>query len=170
MSYSILVTGAFGNIGCRTVRHLLAAGHRVVAIDLETPKAKVIAASFGDSLQILWGDICDPNLWMRALSGIDTVIHMAAIIPPLANRKPELATAVNLTATIALLKHMEASPTAKRLIFASSMAVAGLDQPRRTPPLTVNETPQPVDHYGKTKADCEQNVFGPARCIGVFCA
>jgi nucleoside-diphosphate-sugar epimerase len=169
MSHSVLVTGAFGNIGSRTVRHLLAAGHRVVAVDLQTRKTAALAASFGGGLEVVWGNICDPSLWPRALSGIDAVVHLAAIIPPATDRNPELATAVNQTATIELVKQMEASPTAKRLIFASSMVVAGHEQHRRTPPLTVDDEPQPTDLYGRTKTECER-AFARARCAGAFCA
>jgi UDP-glucose 4-epimerase len=158
MPHSVLVTGAFGNIGSRTARHLLAAGHRVVAVDLQSPRTMSVASSFGGRLETVWGNICDPGLWSRALPGIDTVVHLAALIPPATDRNPQLATAVNLTATVELLKHMEASPSARRLIFASSMVVAGQEQHRRTPPLRVDEDPRPSDLYGGTKAECEQHI------------
>ncbi len=158
MPHSVLVTGALGNVGSRIVRHLLAAGHRVVAVDLKTPKTEALAAGFGSAVKVVWGNICDPGLWARELSGIDTVIHMAAILPPASDRNPQITIAVNQTATIELLKQMEVSPTAKRLIFASSMVVAGHEQYRRTPPLTVDEEPQPTDLYGKTKAECERHI------------
>ena len=158
MRHSVLVTGAFGNIGSRTVRHLLAAGHRVVAVDLRTRKTAALAASFGSALEVAWGDVCDPGLWPRVLSGIDTVVHLAAIIPPATDRNPELATAVNQTATIDLVGQMEASSTAKRFIFASSMVVAGHEQHRRTPPLKADEEPRPTDLYGRTKTACELRI------------
>ncbi len=158
MSHSVLITGAFGNIGSRTVRHLLDAGHRVVAVDLKTPRAETLAASFGSSIEVVWGNICDPSVWSRALIDIDTVMHLAAIIPPAADRNSELTVAVNQTATIELLEQMEASPTAKRLIFASSMTVAGHEQHLRAPPLKVDDVPQPSDLYGKTKAECERRI------------
>src|SRR3546814_10924487 len=41
---TVLVTGAFGNVGRSVVRHLLEAGHHVVAADLETPRAAAMAA------------------------------------------------------------------------------------------------------------------------------
>src|SRR3546814_11450040 len=53
---------------------------------------------------------------------------------------------------------MESSPTAKRLIFASSMTVAGQDQHRRVPPLRVDEPPQPGDVYGRSTAECERRI------------
>lgn len=158
MTHSVLVTGAFGNIGRRAVAHLLKAGHRVVAADLRTPKTAAVAATFGNSLEVVWGNICEPDLWPRVLQGIDAVVHIAAVIPPGANLNPRLNTAVNLTATVELIKHMEASATAKRLIFASSMGVAGNEQHRRQPPLRTDEPPRPDDAYGEAKAESESHI------------
>jgi UDP-glucose 4-epimerase len=158
LPHSVLITGAFGNIGSRTLRHLLAAGHRVVAVDLRTPTMNAAAHSYGSTLEVVCGNICDASLWPRVLAGIDTVIHMAALLPPAADQNLELTVAINQTATIELLKHLEASTTAKRLIFASSMVVAGHEQHRRTPPLKADEEPQPTDLYGKTKTECERHI------------
>ncbi len=133
-----------------------------MGVDQQTRKTAASAASLGNALEVVWGNICDASLWPRALSGIDTVVHLAAIIPPVTDRKPELATAVNQAATIELVKQMDASPTAKRLIFASSMAVAGNEQHRRTPPLRADEEPQPADLYGRTKVECERHIRASA--------
>ena len=130
----------------------------MVAMDLRTRKTEAQAATFSGALETVWGSICDPGMWPRVLSDIDTVVHLAAIIPPAADRNPTLTYAVNQTATFGLLQHMEASPIARRLIFASSMAVAGLEQQRRTPPLRADEEMQPADLYGRTKAGCEQRI------------
>jgi UDP-glucose 4-epimerase len=162
MTHSVLVTGACGNIGSLVVRHLLAAGHRVVALDLKNPKTEAQAARLGAGAQIVWGNICDPATWSRALTGVDAVVHLAAIIPPTSDRNPQLAMAVNQTATLELIRQMEASPTAKRLVFASSMGVAGNEQHLRKPPLQVDEAPRPSDLYGKTKVECEHSIRASA--------
>ena len=156
MPRTVLVTGAFGNIGSLVVRHLLGSGHRVVAMDLQTPRSEKAAAAFGNGLTVVWGNICDPSLWARALDGVDVVIHMAAIIPPNVDRNPKLAIAVNQTATAELIRRMEESSTAKRLVFASSMVVSGQDQSGRIPPLRVEEPTKATDLYGETKVECEK--------------
>lgn len=158
MAQTVLVSGAFGNVGSSTVRHLLAAGHRVVGVDLKTPRTMAIAARFGDAVTPLWGDITDAALWPRALKGVDAVIHLAAVMPPASERVAELAQAINVDATARLIRQMEASATAKRLVFASSMGIAGREQHRRVPPLRVDEMPQPNDIYGQSKLECEQRI------------
>ncbi|HET8883372.1 MAG TPA: NAD(P)-dependent oxidoreductase [Solimonas sp.] len=158
MPQTVLVTGAFGNVGSSTIGHLLAKGHRVRAVDLKSLHTASLAARFGDQLTIIWGDIRDPSLWPSALAGVDAVIHLAAMIPPGTERAPQRAHAVNVVATRELVRQMEWSPTAKRLVFASSMTVAGCEQHRRTPPLRVDEMPQPADVYGRGKLECEQRI------------
>src|SRR3546814_19395628 len=58
---TVLVTGAFGNVGRSVVRHLLEAGHHVVAADLETPRAAAMAAGLGFNVKPCWGNICDSS-------------------------------------------------------------------------------------------------------------
>jgi len=156
MHTTVLVTGAFGSLGAGVVKQLVAASHRVVALDLPTRRNRAMAGRLGAGIQVLWGNVCDPGVWPRALAGVDAVVHLAAIIPPAVDRNPALATTVNQTATLELVRQMEASPGARRLVFASSMGVAGIDQQHRSPPLRADEPPQPADRYGRTKVACEQ--------------
>lgn len=155
MTKKVLLTGAFGGIGREVLANLLRAGHRVTCLDLRNPRTEKLAAALPAGATVTWGNIGDTSVLEPALRDIDVVVHMAAIIPPLANSNTELATRVNVDATRTLLEMMQRSPSAKRLVFASSMGVAGLDQAGRTPPLTADVPPTPTDHYGRTKAECE---------------
>ncbi len=105
----------------------------------------------------MWGDITDPESLRHALDGVDAVIHLAAIIPPYSERAPELARKVNVDATRGLIAQMEASPTAKRLVFASSVGIFG-DVQDREPPLRVDTPVSPTDEYGRQKVACEQAI------------
>ena len=162
MSKLVVVTGAFGQVGRRAIEHLLAAGHRVIAVDLKTAKSASVAATFDSRVEILWSDICDPGVWLGTLEHADAVLHIAAIIPPSVDRNPARAIAVNQKATANLVRWMESSRSAKRLVFASSAGVAGNEQHRRTPPLTVDEAPCATDLYGLTKIEAERSVQASA--------
>jgi nucleoside-diphosphate-sugar epimerase len=151
----VLLTGAFGGIGRRVLARLLAAGHRVTCMDLRNPRTEKVAQTLPAGTAVAWGDIRAAESVEQALNGIDVVVHMAAIIPPLANENTQLATSVNVDGTRVLLEAMQRSPTAKRLVFASSMGVAGQRQEDRKPPLTADQPPTPDDHYGQTKVECE---------------
>ncbi|MCX5044724.1 NAD(P)-dependent oxidoreductase [Aldersonia sp. NBC_00410] len=153
----VLLTGAMGNIGYSTLKGLLAEGHDVVAFDLESKRARKLASGLDERVRVVWGDITDRDGLRQALDGVDAVIHLAAIIPPLADRAPELAQRVNVDATLGLIAEMEASPTAKRLIFASSMGIFG-DVQDREPPLRVDTPVSPTDEYGRQKIKCEEAI------------
>ena len=153
----VLLTGAWGNVGRYTLDALLEEGHDVVAFDLESSRARKAAAELGARVRVAWGDITDAASIGAVLEGVDAVVHLAAIIPPHVEKAPDLARRVNVDATRCLIEQMEASPTATRLIFASSMGIFGNIQDRE-PPLRVETTVSPTDDYGRHKVACERAI------------
>jgi nucleoside-diphosphate-sugar epimerase len=153
----VLLTGAFGNIGLSTLEALLVEDHDVVAFDLESRRARKLASRFDGRLRVVWGDITCPESVRSALDGVDALIHLAAIIPPNTERVPDLARKVNVDATCSLIAEMEASATAKRLVFASSQGIFG-DVQDREPPLRVDSPVAPTDLYGRHKVACEEAI------------
>lgn len=153
----VLLTGALGNVGEYTLKSLLHEGHDVVAFDMLTPAAQRRAAKLGDRVQIVWGNITDPSSIRNALDGVSAVIHLAGMVPPNVDRNVALSTKVNVGGTRLLIDLMEASTTAKRLIFASSVGVFGEVQ-NREPPLRADTPVSPTDEYGRQKVACENAI------------
>jgi nucleoside-diphosphate-sugar epimerase len=151
----VLLTGALGNIGSNTVDALLAEGHDVVAFELASPRARKLAARSDARVRFTWGDITDPAAVRAALDGVDAVVHLAAIVNP--ESAPDLARRVNVDATRSLIELMQASPTARRLVFASSMGIFG-DIQDREPPLRVDMPVSPTNEYGRHKLACEEAI------------
>ena len=152
---TVLVTGALGNIGSHTLGALLEEGHAVVAFDLESPRGRGLAARLDPRVTVHWGDITDPTSVRAALDGVDAVVHLAAILNP--EKAPDLARRVNVDATRSLIAQMEASPTARRLVFASSQGIFG-DVQDRQPPLRADTPVSPTDAYGRHKVACEESI------------
>lgn len=153
----VLVTGAFGNIGLNVVNALLDQGHTVRCFDVKTTKAEVLAKQYCSLTEVRWGDIRDASSISDALDGIDAVIHMAAIIPPVSEKNIELAYAVNVTGTDNLISVMNDHPSCKRLVLASSSAVHGSD-PNRSVALNAKTPYNPMDNYAEHKVQNEQAV------------
>ena len=151
----VLVTGAFGNVGEYTVQALVEAGHEVVAFDLESRKAHKVAAQQGARVRVVWGDVTNPASLGSALEGVDAVVHLAAIVAP--EKAPDLARRVNVDATRNLIEQMQASPSAKRLVFASSQGIFG-DVQDREPPLRIDTPLSPTNDYGRHKVECERAI------------
>jgi len=100
---NILVTGGAGSMGRLVSENLINHGHQVNIFDL--PQANY--ESFDSSkTKIFKGNLNDSSI-EESIVGMDTVIHLAAILPPTANINPELAEKVNVEGTRNLLSCIE---------------------------------------------------------------
>jgi D-erythronate 2-dehydrogenase len=161
MSEKVLVTGGFGLVGSQTVRQLAADGHRVIATDLGTELQRKAALSLPDGVEARWADLTDPGEVDRLLAETSptVIIHLAAVIPPVIYRQPELARRVNVDATVTLLRAAESRERPPRFIQASSNAVHGARNPHLHHELLRDDTPlRPSDLYGAHKAEAEEHV------------
>ncbi len=151
----ILLTGAFGNVGLSTLEELIIRNHDIRVFDLKTKKNKKLANKYKKYIEVFWGDIRNFKEVEHAVSGCDTIIHVAAIIPPLADKKPKFAETINVGGTSNIVKAMEIQPQKQKLIFTSSVAVYGdrLENPLIFPNDPIN--PNTDDEYAKQKIKCE---------------
>ncbi len=70
----IAVTGATGHVGANVVRDLLSRGHEVRALCRQTSNQSGLE---GLTLEVVPGDIQDPEQLFAAFSGMDAVIRLA---------------------------------------------------------------------------------------------
>lgn len=159
---TVLITGAFGNVGRHTVRALLDDGWHVVATDLRTPVAEDAFRAFGDapSLEVVWADLTDTDAVRELVAGCrpDAVVHLAAVIPPMAYRRPDIAAAVNVDATRHVVEAVEELTEPCRLVHTSSIAVHGSRNPHTMEQLTAETPVRPCETYGFGKAAAEEIV------------
>jgi nucleoside-diphosphate-sugar epimerase len=150
----VLVTGACGNIGANVVDVLVQRGYSVRAVDLGTPVGRAHAARWGDRVEMRFGSICNDGLVREVVSGMDHVIHLAAMVPPATDVDQAAGYAVNVVATRSIIAACEAQTEPPRLTFTSTAAIWGrndeVDRPRRA-----NEKISPSDNYSRQKAECE---------------
>jgi nucleoside-diphosphate-sugar epimerase len=121
----ILLTGASGNVGYQTLLMLLQSGYEITALDLFNKKNKKLLEKFKNKIKIIYGSINDAELVERAVEDKDVVIHLAAIIPPLADKKQNLAKKVNYEGTETLVRAIREKNPSCFLIFSSSISVYG---------------------------------------------
>ncbi|MFM2045569.1 MAG: UDP-glucose 4-epimerase, partial [Pseudomonadota bacterium] len=135
MARSILITGGAGFIGSHLADQLLAEGHRVRALDNLSPQVHpdtTRPAYLDREVELVTGDIRDPDAVARALRGIDTVYHLAAAVG-VGQSMYEVAeyTGINDLGTAVLLQALIERPVS-RLIVASSMSIYGEGLYRRS--------------------------------------
>jgi len=151
----VLLTGAFGNVGLSTLNELLKRDYQVRVFEIKNKKNRKIGKNYRKKIEIYWGDLRDYEIVKKIVEGLDIIIHLAAIIPPLADEYPELAKQVNVGGTLNLINAVKQLKVMPKLIFTSSIAVYG---DRRNNPLiklTDPLNPSPGDFYAITKINAE---------------
>ncbi len=159
----VLLTGAFGNIGAATLEELLRRGHQVRCFDVKSRANEKVSRPFQSKAEIVWGDLRCPQDVAAAVCEQEVVVHLAFVVPRLSvtgvnsEDNPEWARAINVEGTRNLLNAVQAQPRPARFLFSSSLHVYGRTQDQ-APPRTVDDTPQPVEHYAHHKVECERMV------------
>jgi UDP-glucose 4-epimerase len=154
------VTGGSGFIGRHVVAALTAAGSHVRVLDLEPHP--------DPSVDIVRGDIADPEVVERALDGsFDSIVHLAAVTSVLRSvERPEATHRTNVTGTALLLERARETHV-KSVAFASTNAVTG---PTDAPAITEAAPLAPLTPYGATKAAAEMLMSAYTAAYGVRCA
>ena len=90
----VLVTGGAGSMGRLVTEKLISKGFIVKIFDL--PSANYDGFD-PKKTEIIKGDLNNESDLLSGISDVDSVVHLAAILPPLANENEELAKKVKIT-------------------------------------------------------------------------
>lgn len=120
-----LVTGGAGFIGSHLAERLLEAGWSVRVLDDFSSGREENLARCRDRIELLRGDLRDPELVGRAVRGVEVIFHQAALASvPRSIAEPERTHSVNATGTLGLLEAARRAGV-RRLVFAASSSVYG---------------------------------------------
>ena len=147
----VLVTGADGFIGSHLTEALLAKGYRVRALaqynsfnnwgwleDIES----------SDRLEIVCGDVRDPDFCRELCRGIDTVYHLAALIAiPYSYVAPDSYVDTNIKGTLNMCQAAR-DASCRRIVVTSTSEVYGT---ARYVPIDERHPRQPQSPYSATK-------------------
>ena len=150
---NILVTGGAGFIGSHLVRHLLAKGEKVTALDnLSTG----LAENLPPEAKLVEMDILDEELPKVVAAGaFDAIVHLAAqTMVDTSIKNPLLDTRENLLGTVQVLEAARAA-NVKRVIFASTAAAYG-DVKEDDLPVREAQPTEPMSFYGLSKLSVEK--------------
>jgi nucleoside-diphosphate-sugar epimerase len=176
-----LVTGGAGFIGSHLTEALVRRGHAVRVLDnLSTGKRRNLEHI--DGVEFIEGDLADLNACVRAVQGIDYVLHQAAIPSvPRSVKDPISSNRSNIDGSLNILVAARDAGV-RRLVYAGSSSAYG-DTP--TLPKREDMPTRPLSPYALQKLVAEQycqmftalygretvtiryfNVFGPRQDPG----
>ena len=153
---SVMVTGGAGYVGSVLVPKLLAAGHRVTVLDLFIYGDTLAGVAEHPALRQVRGDLRDADVVSDALTGCDSVIHLACISnDPSFELDPGLGKSINHDAFRPLVRAAKAAGV-ERFVYASSSSVYGTKEGVE---VTEDLELEPLTDYSKFKALCEEELL-----------
>lgn len=149
----VLVTGGAGFIGSYVVEALALRGTKVRVLDNLSAGNSMIPERGGGAIELLKGDIRDPDMVRRAVEGVDGIIHLAALSGVQRSiADPRSTHDINVTGSLNVLLAAQAIGL-RRVVCASSASVYGDPSTFPTPE---DAALKPLSPYGATKVAMEQ--------------
>lgn len=152
MNSRILITGGFGYIGGRIVKHLR--GERV-ALRLSTRRSSDSFPEWSAGLDIVRANMASEDDLASLCLGVDTIIHLAAMNEHACAADPVAAVRVNSEASVLLLE-VAKSAGVKRYIYFSTAHVYGAPLEGK---ITEQNLPKPRHPYAITHRIVEDFVL-----------
>jgi nucleoside-diphosphate-sugar epimerase len=156
-SKRVLLIGGAGYIGSALVPKLLNAGHRVRLLDAFLYGYEPINQwKDHPGLEIVHADFRQVDVVVRAMRGVESVVHLGAIVgDPACALDEELTIDINLLAT-RMIAEVTMGEGIERFIFASTCSVYGASDLY----LDEHSSLRPVSLYARSKVACERVLQG----------
>jgi UDP-glucose 4-epimerase len=149
-SMRVLITGAAGHFGPSLCRTFISDGAEVRVL-LHRRKIKGMSTA----VETVWGDLTQPDSVKRVVEGVDAVVHLAAMVEPMTEKNPELASRINVGGTKTIVNLVKDRGVSIPFVYISSVAVFG-PTPDATECLHSDRNPcNPASVYARTKVQAE---------------
>ena len=155
----VLITGATGSVGPAVVKAFRDEGFFVRTYSLDPPRKGM----FPGDVEVISGDVTDREALAFAVTEMDYVIHMAALLhiddpPPALNARYE----INVGGTANIVEAC-VRQNVHRIVLFSTIAVYG---PSRGSLHSEETPPNPAGSYAETKLEAERVVLAAERPEG----
>ena len=151
----VLVTGAAGTIGNLVIKYLLSEGkYEITAIDLKNRNTFQVLRKYRRRSTIIYGDIADPILTDALVKDHDYIIHLAGVMPPLANAHKDLTNLIDYKGTENIIRAIEFYNKNCKLIYASSTSI--YDPELKEVSVNSKMTSDEFDYYSNIKIRIEK--------------
>ena len=163
MKKRIFVSGVTGIMGKKTLKYLLMHLDKleIVCLIRDSKENRKFVLPYLSQIEVVWGDLLVYSDVLEALSGVDTILHMAALVSPMADYEPVKAFKVNVGSVENLLNAVsELSLSSVKFVYIGSVAELG----SRLPPIHWGRVGDPIkasvfDYYALTKIKAERMII-----------
>lgn len=166
----ILLTGASGSVGIRALRELYERQnlYEIIVFEKKTDVSEKTLEPYKKNIKIIYGDIRDISTLVEAVKDVDFVIHLAAVIPPLADKNKRLAYEVNVNGTKNLVLALKEHAPNAFLLYSSSVSVYG--DRLEGEDIHINDPliPSVGDYYAETKIIAEKIISESGLRYSIF--
>ncbi len=135
---------------------------RALVLPTRTDRARIAAYRSMKSLEVIEGDLTDPACVARCVQGVDVILHVGAVVSPLADDQPALAHRVNVGGAKNIVDAVLALPDPSKVsvVMVGSVAQTGGRNPPRHwgrvgDPLCASE----FDEYAQSKIIAERTLL-----------
>lgn len=161
----VFLTGATGVMGMAGLRELTGPrndgiDYRVTVLARDSKKNRKTLEPFaGSGVSVIWGDLLDPNAVARGVENADIVLHVGAMVSPMADKYPELCYRTNTGAARNITEAIINSGRDIKLVYIGSVSQYGFHPvPDHWGDASTQQTPVPADAYAHSKCDAEKIV------------
>ena len=162
----VLVTGAGGAIGINVIKYLLSEGkYEITALDLRNKNSQKRLKKYRRRINLIYGDMNDSVLMDALIKDQDIIIHLAGLMPPIADIKHNISEMIDYKGTENMIKAMNMFNPNACLIYASSTTIYG-----NIEKANVNTKPNltPLDYYSNTKLKIEKMIEAKVKNYVIF--
>lgn len=163
---TVFFTGATGNMGTETLKQFIQKKDQfnVRILVLPTKQDIKLMARFKNefSVEIIYGDMTDDALIEECVKGVEYVLHIGAMVSPMADKYPEKTIRTNYGSTLAIINAIKKQPNADNigLVYIGTIAETGC----RREPTHWGRCGDPIkgsmfDYYAVSKIASERAVF-----------
>ena len=163
---TICITGATGTMGQETLKHFLKRRDRfrlkLLVYDSERDRRIMRRYRKYKNIEIFYGNMKDADLVEKCVQDADFVLHIGAMVSPMADKYPEETLKVNLGSTLHIINTIKKQDNADEigLVYIGTVGMTGC----RRDPVHWGRVGDPIkgsmfDYYTTSKIAAERAVF-----------
>ncbi len=163
---TVFITGATGTMGMATLKEFMKRQDRfrlrLLVLDSKKDRKLISPFTRNKNIEIFYGNLKDADLIEQCVQGVDYVLHIGAMVSPMADQYPEETLMVNYGSTLSIIDAIRKNSNSNEiaLVYIGTVGETGC----RRAPIHWGRVGDPIhssvfDYYGTSKIAAERAVF-----------